>query len=639
MNAASEAKPHPISASSYYLWEAAGKSVSVRLNLDVIDRLCSDVNSKFTDLTGRGSEIGGILLGRMTNASKRTFFIEDYELIACDYNDGPLFSLSDEAKSRMVEQLLRLKTSSGHSILGFFRSHTRKNLSLTEHDLSLIRDYFAGPETVFLLIKPFATKPSLAGFFIWEDGEIQTEQSYCQFRFKRAELVVRTPDAIVGPDLEFAESGPAHDTGPRATGTALLRREPPEKVIPDLLPLADDDAAPPADAPVRAPRTSVGVQNSLDQIMRQINCDPSEKRLFSAGMDLDAERERWSRFALERSIVSQQRTSKVDPVPDRSPSPAAEEARWNNQEDLQTRASFRLRQERRAARVAGQKSSEWTDHSTDTDELKYCPPVVSSADASFVWFRWICVSLFVLFLLGGAYVVTRVARSSGEPDAKNELNFAVERDGGALVLHWNPESGLIATAKNAILRIEDNNQSKNFDLDLEQLRFGKIVYFPSSGDVNFRLEVIDAGGSRSVSEWARSSPKTAERKSEPTASPTSSLAHGPGSRESLRSKPADMGSDAGSANAEGEAVPAKLIHSTPPEYPEAARTAHVSGVVGVEAVVGRDGKIKSAVAASGPALLREAAVNAVRGFLYEPATHNGEPVESPTRVNVKFIWK
>ncbi len=68
--------------SGYYRWEAAaGSPVSIRLNLDVIDRLGADVTNKFTDLTGRGSEIGGLLLGRIVDSGKKTFFVEAYELI------------------------------------------------------------------------------------------------------------------------------------------------------------------------------------------------------------------------------------------------------------------------------------------------------------------------------------------------------------------------------------------------------------------------------------------------------------------------------------------------------------------------------------------------------------------------------
>jgi protein TonB len=79
-----------------------------------------------------------------------------------------------------------------------------------------------------------------------------------------------------------------------------------------------------------------------------------------------------------------------------------------------------------------------------------------------------------------------------------------------------------------------------------------------------------------------------------------------------------------------------LISSKPPEYPLVAKQAHVQGVVVVSAIVGVDGKVKSASAVSGPPLLQKAAVDAVKQWVYRPTTLNGAPVESETRVDVRF---
>lgn len=481
-NRAPEAPSSPRPDSGYYLWEAAGSPVSVRLNLDVIDRLGAGVTSKFTDLTGRGSEIGGVLLGRITNGNKKTFFVEDYELIECDYSDGPLFSLSDESKSRMVEQLHRLKTSSAHSVLGFFRSHTRKNLSLDQSDLALIRDYFAGPATVFLLIKPFAAKPSTAGFFVWEDGEIRAEQSYCQFPFKRAELVVRLPEAIVRCDSEDAAAPIAQSSVHRDAEDAL--------------------ATAPLPQPTRAGRTNAELHRSLDDIIRQITRDPTEKKLFSAGMDLERERERWSRFALESSIVSQPKSAAA---PERDDAESFEEEQnWKSSDPAQPQLTpIGLVRPPNEAPTSAKTDLEF-DQLPSPKRDSY-EPAPGGVNAGWIRMRWTWVLLFLVFLLGGSYVGVRLARATANPDddANHALDLRLDRDASGLVLQWNRKSPVIATARNAVLRIEDSNQSKDFDLNREQLRFGKIVYFPASANVNFRLEVIDAGGSRSVSEWVR----------------------------------------------------------------------------------------------------------------------------------------
>src|SRR5205807_9387143 len=84
------------SPSAYYLWEFPEKPVSVRVSLDVVDRLERDVLESFRAITARGSEVGGLLLGRSEAGPTVKTIIENYELFHCDYSRGPLYLLSDE---------------------------------------------------------------------------------------------------------------------------------------------------------------------------------------------------------------------------------------------------------------------------------------------------------------------------------------------------------------------------------------------------------------------------------------------------------------------------------------------------------------------------------------------------------------
>jgi TonB family protein len=81
---------------------------------------------------------------------------------------------------------------------------------------------------------------------------------------------------------------------------------------------------------------------------------------------------------------------------------------------------------------------------------------------------------------------------------------------------------------------------------------------------------------------------------------------------------------------------ATLIRRAPTSYPALARQARVSGTVRVEAVVGTDGKVKSAKAISGPPLLRQAAVDSVKQWTYRPATLNGVPSQTTVSVDLLF---
>lgn len=86
----------------------------------------------------------------------------------------------------------------------------------------------------------------------------------------------------------------------------------------------------------------------------------------------------------------------------------------------------------------------------------------------------------------------------------------------------------------------------------------------------------------------------------------------------------------------GKIVEPRLIHSVPLEYPAIAINSHVEGDVQVQAVVDAAGRVISAKAISGPGLLRNAAVNAVRQWRYSPATLDGKPIQMPYVVTVRF---
>jgi TonB family protein len=87
---------------------------------------------------------------------------------------------------------------------------------------------------------------------------------------------------------------------------------------------------------------------------------------------------------------------------------------------------------------------------------------------------------------------------------------------------------------------------------------------------------------------------------------------------------------------DGDVVGAKLIHKVSPVYPEIARTAHVSGTVVLHALIGKDGRVKRVKTVSGPALLIQAAVDAVRQWQYEPTLINGQPMEVHLTLSVVF---
>jgi periplasmic protein TonB len=79
-----------------------------------------------------------------------------------------------------------------------------------------------------------------------------------------------------------------------------------------------------------------------------------------------------------------------------------------------------------------------------------------------------------------------------------------------------------------------------------------------------------------------------------------------------------------------------LIAPIRPVYPAIAKAAGVQGTVVVEAVISRMGTIESLHVVSGPPMLREAALDAIREARYQPYRLNGEPTEVQTRITVNF---
>jgi len=79
-----------------------------------------------------------------------------------------------------------------------------------------------------------------------------------------------------------------------------------------------------------------------------------------------------------------------------------------------------------------------------------------------------------------------------------------------------------------------------------------------------------------------------------------------------------------------------LIQRTTPNYPAIAKTARVAGTVVLEATISKSGSIQSVKAVSGPEMLRQAAVDAVRAWRYKPYMLDNQPIEMQTTVNVVF---
>ena len=89
----------------------------------------------------------------------------------------------------------------------------------------------------------------------------------------------------------------------------------------------------------------------------------------------------------------------------------------------------------------------------------------------------------------------------------------------------------------------------------------------------------------------------------------------------------------------GEVKPPKLVRRVEPDYPAIAKEARIQGVVILEATTDVYGRVTGVRVLRSVALLDEAAVAAVRQWVYEPLVINGRPRPVTFTVTVRFVLK
>jgi TonB family protein len=86
----------------------------------------------------------------------------------------------------------------------------------------------------------------------------------------------------------------------------------------------------------------------------------------------------------------------------------------------------------------------------------------------------------------------------------------------------------------------------------------------------------------------------------------------------------------------GDVKQAKLISSVAPVYPTLAKNQHVSGSVLVDALIDATGHVTTMKVVSGPTLLHQAAMDALKLWKYQPATLDGKAVSMHLTVTIQF---
>jgi protein TonB len=78
-------------------------------------------------------------------------------------------------------------------------------------------------------------------------------------------------------------------------------------------------------------------------------------------------------------------------------------------------------------------------------------------------------------------------------------------------------------------------------------------------------------------------------------------------------------------------------HKVFPVYPPIAYAVHVQGTVVLDIRIGTTGKIVSMDVASGPPMLRQAAIDCVKQWTFHPFEKDGAPVIATGQISIIFV--
>jgi hypothetical protein len=172
----------PEETQQYVRWTPYRSPYAIELKLQLVPRLVNEIAAA----EKLGIEIGGVLLGSVTDSKPAALRIEEFELVPRNVDNGQVYML-DAGQRQYLTGVRVGATVRGLSAVGFFRSHLRPGpLRPSLADRSLLVGQFKDPVYTVLLIQ--AREPRMGAFFLALNGQLSTEPAIEEFRFGDREL-------------------------------------------------------------------------------------------------------------------------------------------------------------------------------------------------------------------------------------------------------------------------------------------------------------------------------------------------------------------------------------------------------------------------------------------------------------------
>lgn len=176
------------------IWNAPGHSITIKYSAEVMDQIRSAAVDGYHKVRHGGLETGGILFGGHEPDVVRVLA---WRPIACEHAKGPSFTLSEADETALAAALQSWRNDPELAALepvGWYHSHTRSEIFLSESDLEFFSRFFPQPWQIALVVRPASFVLVRAGFFFREaDGRIHAESSYGEFPLTSARLAEPAP--------------------------------------------------------------------------------------------------------------------------------------------------------------------------------------------------------------------------------------------------------------------------------------------------------------------------------------------------------------------------------------------------------------------------------------------------------------
>ncbi len=183
---------------AYTSWKHPYDNSRIRFRSEVVNRL----SQAALKAAKRGVEVGGLLWGQ-------TGFDGSLAVADATFVQGSTgqFNSTTLDLRHLREAAHGWAPQASLSLAGYFRSHLREGLSLSEQDRAFIEQEMREPELIFLVLKPFQAGICTAGFFFWHDGRLETADSELEVPFIATDRPAQPSGPVPQPNRTSENEG------------------------------------------------------------------------------------------------------------------------------------------------------------------------------------------------------------------------------------------------------------------------------------------------------------------------------------------------------------------------------------------------------------------------------------------------